>query len=125
MTGSLRTSPMFRSALLILALSLPTSALAAALAAPARAPASGLAQGGAPGIGAPVRGANGEVLGRIESVTRDSTGRPVQVVVRTRGLTGVRAQSRAVPIASLRPDGSGWVLPLRRAEFNLLPQVRP
>ncbi|MBW3558498.1 MAG: hypothetical protein KY446_04025 [Proteobacteria bacterium] len=115
---------MFRPALVIMALSLPAFAPVSAVAAQARAPAPALEQR-APGIGAPVRGANGEVLGRIESVTRDSAGQPVQVVVRTRGLTGVRAQSRAVPITSLRPDGSGWVLPLRRAEFNLLPQVRP
>ena len=110
---------MFRAVVAVVALSLLGSPIAAQTSArPSidRAP---------PGIGDPVRGASGEVLGRIESITRDSSGRPVQAVVRTRGIAGVRAQSRAVPIASLRPEGSGWVLPLRRSEFNLLPAVRP
>lgn len=80
---------------------------------------------GAPGIGAPVRGLGGEVFGRVEAIVRDGSGRPVQVVVRSRGIAGVRAQSRAVPVASLRPDGSGWMIPLRRSEFQLLPTMRP
>ena len=77
-----------------------------------------------PGIGAPVRDAAGDQLGRVESVIKDAGGEPVQVVVRTRGVGGVRAQSRAVPFSSLRPEGGGFVLPLRRAEFDLLPAVK-
>ena len=76
----------------------------------------------APAIGAPVRDASGDLLGRIEAVVTEG-GRPVQVVVRTRGRTGVGARSRAVPVDSLRPDGSGWALPLRRSEFDLLPPL--
>lgn len=94
-------------------------------AAEAQPPAMRAPAVSTPGIGAPVRGAGGEAFGRVESIVRDATGRPVQVVVRSRGLAGVRAQSRAVPIESLRPDGSGWVLPLRRSEFQLLPAARP
>ena len=110
---------MFRAAALVLALGLP--------AVPALAQTGSPAPFGErlPGVGAPVRGAGGEMLGRVESITRDSSGRPVQVVVRTRGLGEVRARSRAVPLASLRPEGTGWVVPLRRSEFNLLPVARP
>ena len=116
------------AALVILSLAAASSAAAQSAFPAAREaapPGAGESLMNTPGIGAPVRGAGGEVLGRVEAIVRDAAGRPAQVVVRTRGLTGGRAQSRAVPLASLRPDGSGWVLPLRRSEFQLLPPARP
>jgi hypothetical protein len=82
-----------------------------------------LAQAAQPAAGAVVRDAAGEVLGRIESVTLDNTGRPVQVVVRTQGLARVRPQSRALPIDVLKPERDGWSVPLKRAEFDLLPKL--
>jgi hypothetical protein len=76
-----------------------------------------------PEVGATVRDAAGQVLGRIEAVTLDNTGRPVQVVVRARTVTRMGGDARSIPIASLRPDREGWSTPLRRAEFDLLPKL--
>lgn len=100
-----------------------TCALVVVLVVPA-AGVSAQPIGVAPSVGAPVRDASGASLGRIEAVITDANGRPVQVVVRTRGVAGVRSRSRAVPVESLRADGGGFVTPLRRAEFDLLPPVR-
>lgn len=80
------------------------------------------AQSAAPAPGALVRDAQGEVLGRIETIVTDAQGRPVQAVVRSRGVPGVvGGQARALPVSSLRPNGDGFTAPLRRAEFQLLP----
>ena len=110
------------AAILALALSGGAAAAQAQAQAQTRPPVQTL--GPVPGVGAPVRDASGAALGRVEAVIADATGKPVQVVVRTRGMGGVRARSRAVPFDSLRPDGGGFVTPLRRAEFDLLPPVR-
>lgn len=86
--------------------------------------ASAAAAQPAPARGAVVRDPHGEVLGRVETVVTDSTGRPVQVIIRSRTIPGVRSTLRALPAASLRPNGDGLRTPLRKAEFEVLPPVR-
>jgi hypothetical protein len=78
----------------------------------------------APAPGAVVRDARGEVLGRIETVVTDATGRPVQVLVRSRTTAGMRSELRALPASSLRPTRDGVSTPLRKSEFEVLPTRR-
>lgn len=82
------------------------------------------AQDATPAPGALVRDARGEPLGRVEAVVADADGRPVQVIVRSRGFGRVRSQARALPFGSLRPTGDGFITPLRKSEFELLPPTR-
>ena len=75
-------------------------------------------------VGAEVRSADGDVLGRIEQVVADPAGQPQQVLVRTRGMGGVTAQVKSLPISSLRPDPRGYAVALKKSEFELLPALR-
>jgi hypothetical protein len=97
----------------------------AAAAAAAQTLAQTLAQprpaAGDMAVGASVVDSAGAALGRIEKVIVDSEGRPQQVLIRTEG---GRSQLKSLPVASLRPRQSGFSVPLRKAEFDLLPAVR-
>ena len=102
-----------------------TALAAAAVLAVGAAPAAAR-QDGASGVtvGEEVRGSDGSTLGRIEQVVSDPQGRPQQVLVRTRGLGGVASQMKSLPISTLRAAPGGYVVALRKSEFELLPAVK-
>jgi hypothetical protein len=73
-------------------------------------------------VGAPVVDARGDLLGRVETVIVDD-GQARQVLVRTPGLAGARTQLKSLPVAGLRPNGAGYRVSLRKAEFDALPSL--
>lgn len=73
--------------------------------------------------GQAIRSADGDVLGRIESVVAGPDGRPRQVLVRTGGVRGVGSSIKALPVAGFRTGREGPVAVLTRRELDSLPAV--
>jgi len=96
--------------------------LAAMLAAAGPALAQAPAAGAAPALeGRTVRGADGATLGVVERVVRHADGRPVQVLVRPKGLRTGGPKSLAYSAVRLENDQVS--VPLTKPEFDAMPSV--
>jgi hypothetical protein len=88
-------------------------------AAPAPAPAEAPAQPGTLQLqpGSDVKGSDGAVLGKLEGVRSNDAG---QQELTVRGPDG---QLRGVPLAGLKPEGSGVSVGWTSAEFTAAPAI--
>jgi hypothetical protein len=80
--------------------------------------------GGAPALeGRTVRGADGAALGVVERVVRHADGRPVQVLVRPKGVRSGGPKSLAYGAVHMEKDEVS--VPLTKPEFDAMPSLEP
>ena len=68
-----------------------------------------------------VRAVDGVVLGQVQRVVTDSTGRPTQVLVQPKGAR--TSAPHSLSVKSLQEGPDGLKAPISKAEFDAMPVV--